>query len=83
MISPDRNTETTAAVVGAGVVPYVGADGLLQDSVPVVDDVVVLRVDQQLCSLPDLQLEPAEKRNVQLSNVSLRPLTSKNKKQFM
>lgn len=42
MISPDRNTETTAAVVGAGVVPYVGADGLLQGSVPVVDDVVVL-----------------------------------------
>ena len=33
------------------------ADGVLQRSVPVVDDVVVLGLDQQLSALPGLQLQ--------------------------
>ena len=37
-----------------------GADVLLQHSVPVIDDGVSVPLDQQLCAVSSLQLQPGE-----------------------
>lgn len=53
-----------------GVGPHMGADGVLQRSVPFVDNGVVFRLDQQLRALPSLQLQPGE-RDTEFANHQL------------
>lgn len=40
------------------------ADGLCQSPVPVIDNAVDLRLDQQLCALTGLQLREGQKQRV-------------------
>lgn len=49
---------------GEGVAPYVRADGILQRSEPVVERGVVIGLDEQLCALLSLQLQPGDKQHL-------------------
>lgn len=67
--SCESNLRQTFWHLVKGVGPHVGADGVLQRSVPFADHAVVFWLDQQLRALTSLQLQPGERQNKSIPTI--------------